>query len=62
MNKTSKILVTIVATGIMFILFAAIVGIRTDNGNSTPGILGLAIGAGYLGAIRAIWKKNKHEN
>lgn len=61
MNKVSKILVTLGVVFIFFILFAAIVGIRGEAGHKTPGILGLVVFAGMIGALKAIWKKNKSE-
>jgi phosphotransferase system glucose/maltose/N-acetylglucosamine-specific IIC component len=41
-------------------LFAAIVGIRGEAGHKTPGILGLVVFAGMVGALKAIWKKSKN--
>jgi hypothetical protein len=61
MNKVSKILVTLGIVFIFFVLFAAIVGIRGEAGHKTPGILGLVVFAGMVGALKAIWKKNKSE-
>ena len=61
MNKTSKIIVTIVVIVVFIFLFGIIVGIRGDNGNSTPGIFGLIVFAGMIGAIRAIWKKDNND-
>ena len=61
MNKVSKILVTLGVVLVFFILFAAIVGIRGEAGHKTPGIFGLVVFAGMVGALKAIWKKNKSE-
>ncbi len=61
MNKVSKILVTIGIVFIFFILFGAIVGIRGEAGHRTPGILGLAVFAGMVGALKAVWKKPKKD-
>lgn len=58
MDKLGKIIVTIVVVVICFIVFGVIVGVRSDNGSSTPGILGLAVVAGAIAAIRAIWKND----
>jgi hypothetical protein len=58
MDKLGKVIVTIVVIVICFTIFSVIVGVRSDNGASTPGILGLAVFAGAIAAIRAIWKKN----
>lgn len=43
-------------------LFGAIVGIRGDSGHSTPGIFGLIVFAGMIGAVRAVWKKGGNED
>ena len=61
MNKVSKILVTLGVVLVFFVLFTVIVGVRGEAGYRTPGILGLAVFAGMVGALKAIWKKNKNE-
>ena len=58
MSRASKIIVTIV----IIVLFAVIVGVRGDAGYKTPGPLGLIVGFGMIGAIRAVWKKDQNEN
>ena len=62
MEKSTKIIVTIVIIVAFIAIFGAIAGIRCDNGNSTPGIFGLIVFAGMIAAIRAVWKKDKDEN
>lgn len=63
MSKTAKILVTFLVIFIFFILFSVIALVRTEAGNSTPGILGLIVFAGMIGAVRAIWKsKSNNDN
>ena len=62
MNKLSKMLVTIGVFFVFIILFGAIVGSRSDSGQSTPGIFGLIIFAALIGALRAIWKAPKDKN
>ena len=62
MSKASKIIVTIVIVVVFIALFAVIVGVRGDAGYSTPGPLGLIVGLGMIGAIRAVWKKDKTED
>lgn len=62
MSKTSKIIVTIVIIVVFIALFGAIVGIRGDSGHSTPGIFGLIVFAGMIGAVRAVWKKDGDED
>ncbi len=59
MSKLSKILVTVGAIFIFFLLFGALVSARGDSGHSTPGILGLILLLALIGAIRAIWKKQQ---
>ena len=58
MSRASKIIVTIV----IIVLFTVIVGVRGDAGYKTPGPLGLIVGFGMIGAIRAVWKKDQNEN
>lgn len=62
MKKTSKIIVTIVAIVLFIIIFAVIVGVRGEAGHSTPGMLGLIVFAGLIGALKAIWKKTDDDN
>lgn len=62
MSKASKIIVTIVIIVVFIFLYAIIVGVRSEAGNSTLGILGLVVFAGMIGAIRAVWKKDIDEN
>lgn len=62
MNQFSKVVVTIVAIIILFLLTVAISHMRSDSGFSTPGIFGLIVFAGFIGALRAIWKKPKGED
>jgi hypothetical protein len=56
MNKFVKILLTIVLVIIGMIVNAAFV---EANGGHGPGLIGLAVGFGFLGAITAIWKSGK---
>lgn len=61
-NKMSTFAKTIVTIGILlvfFLIFGIIVG---SSKTGRPGIIGLILVAGLIGAIRAIWKKPKHGN
>ncbi len=62
MNKTAKIVVTIIVVFAFFLLFALVNAGREASGHSTPGILGLILLAAAYGAIRAIWKSGKDNN
>ena len=62
MSKLAKILVTVGVLFVFFLLFSVVVGTRADSGQNTPGILGLILFAGVIGAIRAIWKKDNEKN
>ena len=59
MNKTAKVVVTIIVVFAFFLLFALVNAGREASGHSTPGILGLILLAGAYGAIKAIWKSGK---
>ena len=61
MEKSTKIILTIVLVVVCIVIFAAISGMRSAAGNSTPGILGLIVVAGTIGGIKAIWKKSDNE-
>lgn len=59
MEKSTKIIVTVVIV-IAFIFLMALVGfLRESAGHSTPGILGIAVGCVFIAALRALWKKPK---
>lgn len=58
MQKSTKVIVTIVAIVLFFILSAVVTGVRSDAGHSTPGFLGIILVAALIGALRAIWKKS----
>lgn len=62
MQKSSKVIVTIVVIVVWVFLNAIITGISLDAGHSTPGILALILLAALIGALRAIWKKDKDDN
>lgn len=62
MSKAAKILVTILVVVLFIVIFSAIVGVRSDSGNSTPGIFGLMVFAGLIGSIRAIWKSKSNDD
>lgn len=61
MNNFSKVIITVVAVLIFFFLFAAVVGVRSDADQKTPGIFGLILFGAFLGALRAIWKKSSKD-
>lgn len=62
MSQLTKIIVTFVVIILFFILTVAISKMRSDAGFSTPGIFGLIVFAGFIGALRAIWKKPKDDD
>lgn len=62
MKQSSKIIVTVIIVIVWIVLSAAVTGIRSDAGNATPGILGLALFAALIGSLRAVWKKEKDDN
>lgn len=62
MNKMAKVLVTIVVVIVFLLLFGVLFGVRSDAGMATPGIFGLVLLAALIGALRAIWKKDKSGN
>lgn len=58
MQKSTKVIVTIVAIVLFIILSAVITGIRSDAGHSTPGFLSIILLVALIGALRAVWKKS----
>jgi len=62
MNKAAKIIVTIVAIVIFFIVFGLINAGRQSQGFHTPGILGVVAMCVLIAALRAIWKKDNKDD
>ena len=59
MEKASKVLVTIVILLVFILLFSVVI---STNASGRPGIIGLILFAGLIGALRALWKSNKKED
>ena len=62
MNKTSKIIVTAAIIIGFIVIFAIIVGVRTDAGYRTPGALATCLFFGLIGAIRSLWEKDENQS
>ena len=56
MDKTTKIVVTIVIIIVGMAIFVPIAGFASDAG-STVGVLGIAVVAGMWAGIKAVWRK-----
>lgn len=61
MSKLAKIIVTVIAIVIFFVLFSVNVATRQAYGYNTPGIFGLILLMGVIGAVKSIWKKEKNQ-
>jgi len=59
MKKSSKIIVTIGIVVIFLFVFGLVTAARNENGNSTPGIIGLILGFGAFAGIKAVWKNKQ---
>jgi len=59
MNKLGKILVTVGAVFVFIILYVAIYAAYDEK---MPGIIGLILLAGLIGALTAIWKKKSEDS
>lgn len=59
MRTTSKIIVTIGIVIAFLIIFGVLTALRNENGNSTPGIIGLILGYGAFAGIKAVWKNKE---
>ena len=62
MEKSTKIILTIIIVVVFIILSAVVTGIRSDAGAATPGIFGIILFAALIGGLRAVWKKDKNED
>ena len=61
MEKSTKIILTVIIVVVFIILSAVVTGIRNDSGAATPGIFGIILFAALIGGLRAVWKKDKNE-
>lgn len=59
MSKTAKILVTIVIVFVFAIVFGSL---SAANHGKSPGILGLILFLGLIGAIKAMWKSKSNDD
>lgn len=60
MSKSAKVLVTIGAIFLYIIIATPIMAAMKESGQSS-GFIGLILLVALIGAIRAIWKKQKNE-
>lgn len=59
MEKTTKIIITVVSVIVFLVLFAVVVGVTQSRGG---GIIGLMLVAGLIGGLKAVWKKEDNDN
>lgn len=62
MSNLAKIVITIVILFVFFLIFGAIASMREGSGQQGAGFFGLILFAGLIGAIRAVWKRDKKDN
>ena len=62
MEKSTKIIVTIVIVVVFIILSAVVSGIRSDAGAATPGIFGIILFAALIGGLLSVWKRDQNED
>ena len=62
MEKSTKIILTVVIVVVFIILSAVVTGIRSDSGAATPGIFGIILFAALIGGLRAVWKRDQNED
>ena len=60
MEKSTKIILTVVIIVVFIILSAVVTGIRSDSRAATPGIFGIILFAALIGGLSAVWKKDKN--
>lgn len=57
LSKSTKVILTIVVVVLFIVLSAIIIGIRSDAGNTTSGVLAIILFALLIFALRFIWEK-----
>jgi membrane associated rhomboid family serine protease len=61
MNILSKVIVSIIASLIVFVIFGLLAGIASSNGGHISGIIGLILLGGLFFGLKAIWKKPQNK-
>mgnify|MGYP006924665271 CR=1 FL=1 len=62
MNKLSKIIISVVAFLIVFVIFGALAGAASANGGHVSGIIGIILFGGLYFGLRAMWKGKKKDD
>ena len=62
MEKSTKIIFTIIIVVVFIVMSAVVTGIRNDAGAAKPGFFGIILFAELIGGLRTVWKKDKNEN
>ena len=62
MNRTAKIIISVVAVFVVFVFFTAMAGAASDAGGHVPGIIGLILFGGLYGGLKAMWKEEKKKD
>lgn len=60
MKKTSKIIITAISIIVFFLVSILLGALAQANGRSSTGLLGIVLLLGLVGALKAIWKKDKN--
>lgn len=62
MTKLAKTVVTCIVIFVFIILSIFNSAARDATGHSTPGVIGMILLVGVIGAIRMIWDKGENDN
>lgn len=62
MEKSGKVVATVIAVLVFIVLFAIVCGVSGDAGRSTPGFIGIVLTVAVVYAVRAIWKKDNNND
>ena len=62
MNKTSKVIITIIAIVLVLVIFVGLSASMSDSGGNVPGIIGLILFGGLYFGLKAMWKDENKDN
>lgn len=62
MDKTAKIIISIIAVAAVLVVFVALAGVMSESGGHVPGIIGLILFGSLYYGLKAMWKKDKNNN
>ena len=62
MNKTSKIVISVLASFVVLMIYALLAAATSASGGHVPGLIGLILFGGLYYGLKAMWKDGKKDD